>query len=168
MPNIFSHFPSKYLKEADLQGHDCVLTITHLKLEQVDEQKPEQKPVLYFSEASQGLVLNKTNATTISGLYGENYELWPGRQITLHSATCEAFGKQEPCIRIRPTIPNVSAPQQQPTQQAWQQPGPQGYPQPGPSGYPPPGMQPPPNMFPGQQSYQPPMWQPQYQQGSHQ
>lgn len=65
-------FPSKYLKAADLQGKDVTLTIEEVSVEDVGGQgdASDSKPVLFFQGKEKGLVLNKTNANTISGMYG--------------------------------------------------------------------------------------------------
>jgi hypothetical protein len=121
MPSIFQHFPSKYLKAADLDGRDVTLTIGSISVEQMEENGSETKPVVNFSDhPNQGLVLNKTNATTIADLHGEDTDHWAGKQITLFPTTCESFGKMVACIRIRSTPPHPGmqphAPQQQPQQ----------------------------------------------------
>ena len=124
MPSIFAEFPSKHIKAADLGGNDLTLTIERLSVEQIEEGKSETKPVLYFVGHPQGLVLNKTNATTIAEMYGADYGFWPGKPITLYPTTCEFGGRQTDCIRIRPVPAAPPQPQQAlPLQpQQWQQP----------------------------------------------
>lgn len=121
MPSIFSEFPTKYIKVADLGGQDATFIIESLIMEQVEDGKPDTKPVVKFAGQKQGLVLNKTNATTIAGMYGEDYSQWAGKPVTLFPTTCEMAGETKSCIRIRPV---ASQTQVQP-QQIYQQP--QGY-----------------------------------------
>lgn len=98
MPDINSFYPSQYLKAADLGGQERRVTIANLEAEKLGN---ETKPVLYFEGKDQGLVLNKTNANTISDDYGYNTEGWEGRDIILYPAKVEFQGKRVPAIRVR-------------------------------------------------------------------
>lgn len=89
---IFAQFPSKYLKAADLREKHIELHMTHVALEELETKEGrELKPILYFKEAPKGMVLNKTNALVISGLYGDETDVWKGMPIVLFSAMV-AFG----------------------------------------------------------------------------
>src|SRR4026209_2145377 len=77
-------FPSKYVKAADLNGKTVTLTIAKLVVEELGHSaEKEKKPVLYFQKATKGLVLNRTNAMTIAGLYGDEADDWPGKRISI-------------------------------------------------------------------------------------
>ena len=106
--NINAVFPSKYVKCHDLKGQDLTLTIKSVTIEKMRDQ--DERPVVYFSGATKGLVLNKTNAGTISNMYGCNTDNWIGKPISLHPTECEAFGEIVECIRVRPHAPSVEAP----------------------------------------------------------
>lgn len=109
-------FPTLYLAAPDLRGEDVTLTIRELRVDTLESKgDKEDRPVLYFEETRERaqktgkkekrLVLNKTNAKTIGGLYGFEAEAWEGRRITLYTATTDAFGETVDCIRVRPTVP---------------------------------------------------------------
>ena len=66
---IGSAFPSKYLKADDLNGTRALVTIDTVKVERIAGGEDE-KPVVYFERRDKGLVLNRTNATTISEIAG--------------------------------------------------------------------------------------------------
>lgn len=51
------------------------------------------------------LELNPTNRDTIRGIYGDKARNWIGKVIALYPTQCEAFGKMQDCIRIRPYDP---------------------------------------------------------------
>ena len=108
--DINTVFPSTYVKAADLQGGKVIVTIDHVLIEDVGG---EQKPVVYFRGKDKGLVLNKTNATAISGIYGVETANWPGGAITLFSTQTEFQGRPCACIRVEMTAPQVPAPPQQ-------------------------------------------------------
>lgn len=93
-----------YLKAADFPEPRTV-TMTRCVLEDIGKEKDE-KPVLYFHElAERGLVLNKTNFTSIAELCGEDSENWPGQRIELWQTTT-SFGSDPavPCIRVRAVV----------------------------------------------------------------
>jgi len=127
---ISGAFPSDYLKAADLQGRPFVLTVKSIIIDKIGD---DQKPIVYFNETERGLVLNKTNANNISVIYGDETDMWVGKQIELYPATTDYQGRTVDCVRIR--APQVrQAPMQQPTppppQQQWG--GGEAYPGPGP------------------------------------
>ena len=110
-------FPSLYLTAVDLHGKDANLTIRRVIVDTLKTDRgDEKKPVMYFKETKEKadktgakekrLVLNKTNALAIAALHGNEVDAWAGKRVTLYATTCEAFGKQADCIRVRPTIPN--------------------------------------------------------------
>ena len=100
--DINAAFPSKWIKASDLQGQDVVVTMGHVQVEEVGDDK---KPVLYFAGKEKGMVLNKTNANTIGALYGDETAAWQGNRITLFPTQTDFGGEQKPCIRVRITAP---------------------------------------------------------------
>ncbi len=61
----------------------------------------ESKPVLYFEEAQKGLVLNKTNATTIVKSYGDDTGNWTGKEVQVFPTKTEFKGETVDAIRVR-------------------------------------------------------------------
>ena len=102
MATLKDLFPSRYITKEDI-GPGKLLTITGVKQENVGkEDEPDIKPVLLFSEIHKPFVLNMTNATTISSVYGEDFETWPGKQIVLFFDPAVMFkGKTTGGIRVR-------------------------------------------------------------------
>ena len=64
-------------------------------------QEKEKKPVLYFTDTKKGMVLNKTNATTIGAVHGQEFEAWTGKEIELFEMMVPFQGKNVPSIRVR-------------------------------------------------------------------
>jgi hypothetical protein len=95
--NIDQAFPSNYLKAANIE-EDTTLTIGSVTLETIGEDK---RPSVHFDNNDKGLVLNKTNASTIKGLYGSETDDWTGKKITLFATEVDYQGKQTMAIRIR-------------------------------------------------------------------
>ena len=106
--DINSAFPSKWLKSGDLGDSDLTLTITHVVMEEIGQgTEAEEKPIVYFQEEEKGLVLNKTNADTISRLYGHNTDGWIGKPVTLFSTEVDFKGSQTLAIRVRLRAPKA-------------------------------------------------------------
>ena len=101
-------FPSKYIKAADLQGKEYTLTVASVKIEDVGaEGSPEEKPVLYFAGRAKGVVLNRTNAETISHRYGDDTDDWINKEVIIYPDTVMFQGKLVDCIRMR--VPATAA-----------------------------------------------------------
>jgi hypothetical protein len=109
--NINNAFPSKYLKSGDIEGDaDLLLTIDHVAVESVGQDDPEDKPIVYFREVDKGLVLNKTNASTIASLYGPETDGWVGKRIALYATEVAYQGKMTLSLRVRIKAPASAAP----------------------------------------------------------
>ena len=101
-------FPSKYIKAADLKGKEYTLTVASVKIEDVGaEGSPEEKPVLYFAGRAKGVVLNRTNAGTISHRYGDDTDDWINKEVIIYPDTVMFQGKLVDCIRMR--VPATAA-----------------------------------------------------------
>ena len=122
---ISQEYSGNFLKAADLP-QPRVLTIQSVTKESVGEN--EQKLVARFAGEPQGLVLNKTNAMTIAGWYGDDTAGWPGRQVELYATQTNFGGRMVPCIRVRQPAA-VEQATSQPAPQPTQQPVPQSSPQ---------------------------------------
>lgn len=96
--NINDQFPSKFLKAADLNGSQIVVTIKDCIVESIGE---DRRPVLYFAGKEKGVVLNKTNATNISDVYGPDTDEWVGKKVVLYTAYVDFQGRSVESIRIR-------------------------------------------------------------------
>jgi hypothetical protein len=110
-------FPSKYLK-ADVDVPDAdqggiVLTISYVEMADVGSlDSPDSKPVVFFEEVSKGLVLNKTNAATLTTLFhDDDTDVWAGKRVKLVAKDVEFQGKMTRGIRVstRP-VPAAPAP----------------------------------------------------------
>ena len=100
--NINSAFPSKYLKAADAE-EDLVLTIADVKIEIIGQApKQEQKPVVYFTEETKGMVLNKTNAKMIAKIAkSDNTDDWRGIVVRIIATEVEFQGDLVMSLRVR-------------------------------------------------------------------
>ncbi len=104
-------FPTQFLASEEFNDKDVTLKIKAVQIENLRmvDGGAEDKPILTFEKTDKKLVLNKTNATTIADLYGNKAESWAGQSITLFPTTCQAYGKQVNCIRIRAGKPKKKA-----------------------------------------------------------
>jgi arabinogalactan endo-1,4-beta-galactosidase len=95
---ISSAFPSDYLKAADLQGRAVTVTMSHVDMREVGG---EPKPILYFQGKEKGMVLNKTNASKIAEMFGDDTDDWAGGEIILYEAMVDYQGKTVAALRVR-------------------------------------------------------------------
>jgi hypothetical protein len=116
--NIQNAFPSKWLKSGDVEDGDLTLTIDRVEIEEIGSgEQQDRKPVIYFRETDKGMVLNKTNADTISKLHTPETDNWIGKQITVFATEVDFAGKQTLALRVRLRTPkpaNNSKPAAQP------------------------------------------------------
>ena len=98
---ISSAFPSKYLKASDLAGMKVTVEIGECNMEDIGDG---DKPVLYFAGKGKGLVMNKTNASTISAQFGDDTGDWMGKTIKLYPAKTQFQGQTVDCIRIEHVV----------------------------------------------------------------
>jgi hypothetical protein len=115
--NINNAFPSKWLKSGDVEEDDLILTISRVVMEDIGQgENQETKPVLYFDETEKGMVLNKTNAETISRLHTPETDNWIGKKITIFATEVDFAGKQTLALRVRMKAPKVAQPKAQPAE----------------------------------------------------
>ena len=105
--NIGKAFPSNYLKASDFE-QDTVYTIKGVAMESIGQGRDaEDKPILHFEETDLGLVLNRTNANTISGLYGVETEGWKGKKVTLFATEVQFGSEMVMAVRVRTRPPKT-------------------------------------------------------------
>lgn len=101
-------FPGKYLRAADLGNNEPVVTIRGVEMEKIGN---DRKPIVYFEGKERGVVLNKTNFTSIVTITGEeDSDNWKGYRIKLIVAKVEFQGARVPAIRIEAPPKNGSRP----------------------------------------------------------
>ncbi len=108
MTTVSDAFPSNYLKAADLKNRTIKLKMDKVIFEEIGQEK-DKKPVLYFAEVKKGLVLNKTNATTIGSVHGQELEGWTGKEIELFEQMVPFQGQNVAAIRCRAAAEAVIA-----------------------------------------------------------
>ena len=90
------------------EGQELILTISYVREETVTgpDGKKEDCTVMHFAEKVKPMILNVTNAKTITKIYNTPYiENWAGKKIQIYVAQVKAFGDLVDALRIRPFIP---------------------------------------------------------------
>ncbi len=106
----------KKLVNPDYIGAYCIEQDTTVKILSVAREivkgeggKSEECTVLRLG-GHKPFICNRTNAKTITKLYGSPYiEDWVGKFITLFPTTTKVAGETVECLRIRPTAPVIKA-----------------------------------------------------------
>jgi hypothetical protein len=61
----------------------------------------ERKLVVWFSNDSRGLVLNRVNNRTMRGAFGDTCDGWVGKIIVIFPTMAEFRGEMKPALRVR-------------------------------------------------------------------
>jgi hypothetical protein len=92
---------SRFMKAVDLK-QEKKFRIKEVTPEEVGVGKDkETKLVVWFTNAEQGLVLNKTNNRTLRGAFGDDVAGWVNKIIVIFPTHADVRGKVEPAMRIR-------------------------------------------------------------------
>ena len=105
MPTASDYFQtpaSKYFRAGDFTK-ELVGTIRSVDRTEFknDDGSAAAKPVLHFQDMSQALVLNKTNFTALSLMFGEDTDGWVGEKVALYPSRVDFKGKTMPTIKVR-------------------------------------------------------------------
>lgn len=90
-------------------GKDLTVEIVKVEVKSVigDGGKREDCTVATL-KGQKPFIINRTNAKTITKLYGSPYiEDWEGKQIILYASTTRVSGEIVECLRIRQTLPKA-------------------------------------------------------------
>ena len=103
---------SRFLKAEDLAA-EKKFRIKNVTEEIVGADK-EKKLVVWFTNDSRGLVLNKTNNRTICKAFGDPVEGWTGKIIIVFPTLAEFRGTMKPALRVRIPTPKQPKPPEDP------------------------------------------------------
>lgn len=110
MPNYKTMMDLPYLGAYSLENikeHELTLTIKAVKGEEITGEGglKNKKPVLYFHENAKPMVLNSTNAKTLTTLAGSSdTDAWVGLRITVFASKTKFGRDMVDCLRIRPFL----------------------------------------------------------------
>ena len=93
---------SKYFRASDFTK-EIIGTIGSVESAEFknDDGSAAVKPVLHFQDLPQALVLNKTNFTALSLMFGEDTNGWVGEKVALYPSRVDFKGKTMPTIKVR-------------------------------------------------------------------
>ncbi len=103
-------FPNPYLAADDLVGGEATHRIAAVEGVTLGRGKDAQSKLLVRLSALNGgpapkpLVCNRTNASAIASLFGDDVQGWIGQPITLYRAMVDFAGRTTPAIRVRADI----------------------------------------------------------------
>ena len=104
MPTAADYFKSenKYFRASDFTK-EIVGTIGGVESAEFknDDGSAAVKPVLRFQDQPQALVLNKTNFTALSLMFGEHTSVWVGAKVALYPSRVDFKGRTMPTIKVK-------------------------------------------------------------------
>lgn len=113
--NVKDLIVGKYLSAKDMVGQRVLATLDVCQIEEFENKTTgvtDSRPVVYFEDLDQGMVLNKTNLKVLAREFGEETEKWKGKRVlvTTHKVKTPA-GAEVDGLRIEPWAePVVAAP----------------------------------------------------------
>lgn len=94
-------FPSRWFKADDLDT-PITATIRIIIREMMDEEKQEQKGVIYFQEVQKGVVLKRMIYDELcEAFHEEDTDLWVGKKVQIYRGKTSYRGKVVPCVLVR-------------------------------------------------------------------
>jgi hypothetical protein len=101
-------YPGRFMKAGEFQGKKPTLTITAVKLDELEGNKGKQvKGIISFKETDKALALNRTNGICIKAMFGRKVQEWNGKRVTLFAG----IWNDEECIRVWGS-PDIAADQE--------------------------------------------------------
>lgn len=96
-------FPGKFLAQDDVAEKPLVAKIDKAIREEVgDGENTETKTTLHFLDGIKPIVLNGVNWDTIESMYGDDSDLWHGKEIEIYRDPTVRYGnKVTGGIRVR-------------------------------------------------------------------
>jgi hypothetical protein len=94
--------PSKYIKAVSFQGKDRTVTITGVKIEELEREDntKEMRGLISMAETQKRWVLNVTNVKSLVALFGRETDNWLGKKVTLYPEPNE-MSESGFAIRVR-------------------------------------------------------------------
>jgi hypothetical protein len=93
---------SKFLRKEDFD-EDQVVTISSIKLEEMQGNTNETKWVLYFKELQKGMVLNVTTIRVLEQAFGDESDDWTGKKVMVYVDPNVSFqGRVVGGLRLKP------------------------------------------------------------------
>jgi hypothetical protein len=100
---------TRFLKAEDLSA-EKKFRIKSVTEEEVGVGKDkERKLVVWFTNDSRGLVLNRVNNRTLRGAFGDPCDGWIGKIIVIFPTMAEFRGTMKPALRVRIPPPKQAA-----------------------------------------------------------
>jgi hypothetical protein len=95
-------YPGTYLKAGEFQGKAVTLTIKTITREMLSNGSGGEEPAVTvsFAETEKQFVMNKTNASSLRAMWGDDSGEWIGKRLTLHPVKDES-GLSESGLAIR-------------------------------------------------------------------
>jgi hypothetical protein len=96
-------YPGVYLKAGEFDGKAVTLTVKSIKREMLSNGAGGEEPAVTvaFEGTEKIWVMNKTNATSLRAMWGDDSGEWIGHRVTLHPVADESgLSDSGLCIRV--------------------------------------------------------------------
>jgi len=104
-------YGSRFLAATDLKTPvSAVIDRIEQKTFARDGGPARRKAILHFRNKTKGVVLNKTNAITLSSAFGKDFSAWIGKSVTIKPENTTFSGKVVMALRLYPAQGAASHP----------------------------------------------------------
>lgn len=95
-------FPGRFIKAGEMHGKPVTLTIERIYLEELEKEDGTTKPqaIVIFREIKREWALNRTNASALRAMWGDDTDAWLGKRVTLFPEP-DTSGLSESGVAIR-------------------------------------------------------------------
>lgn len=97
-------FPGRFIKAGEMHGKDVTLTIKSVYVDNIEGEDGREKPqaIITFSEIAREWALNRTNASCLRAMWGDDTDHWIGKRVTLYPEN-DSSGMSESgvCLRVK-------------------------------------------------------------------
>ncbi len=103
MPKIGEIYQSRFITSDDFQN-PVQLTILRTYIDSPPTrpgETPRQQVVLQFHETQKELGLNRSNATVLASMYGDDTDYWQNKKVVIFKEIGMSFGQQKWLVKIR-------------------------------------------------------------------
>ena len=104
-------FKGDYVTALELGDKTPTLTIDDVRIVKLEGEDgtAKDKGVVYFKETKRGWVMNRTNATCLAAMFGDDTNDWKGKHVTLFSQMVQVGKERKPGLRVKGS-PDIAAP----------------------------------------------------------
>jgi len=97
-------FPGRFIKAGEMHGKPVTLTIKSIYLDEMEREDGTEKAqaIVTFKEIKREWALNRTNASCLRAMWGDDTDKWLGKRVSLYpEADTSGLAESGVCLRVK-------------------------------------------------------------------